>query len=57
MEKLFSRAGFNNGTVIGKFLGIWGEKRTRHYFLGFERGKIGEIRGGDEREDRVEFLV
>jgi hypothetical protein len=57
MEKLFSRAGFNNGTVIGKFLGIWGEKRTRHYFLGFEKGKIGEIRGGDEREDRVEFLV
>jgi hypothetical protein len=57
MEELFSRVGFNDCPVIGKFFGIWGEKRTRHNFVGFERGKIGEVRGGDEREDWVEFPV
>ena len=57
MEELFSRVGFDDRAVTRMFFGIWGENFARHDFVGFERGEIGEVRGGDEREDRIEFLV
>ena len=43
--------------TLGKFVGIWRKSRARHYFIEFARGEIGEVRGGDETENGIEFPV